>query len=102
MHLGPEHALEAFELLGGGVFLPVHWGTFSLAMHAWDQPAETLLELGPKRGAQIVMPRLGEPVEPAHGQAIEPWWRGVDTSSPIEPAPHARGTLPKAMSWPLD
>jgi L-ascorbate metabolism protein UlaG (beta-lactamase superfamily) len=101
MHLGPGHALEAFELLGSGVFLPVHWGTFSLAMHAWDQPAETLLELAPKTAAQIMMPRLGEPVEPAHAQAIEPWWRGVDTS-PVEPVPDARGTLPKAMSWPLD
>ncbi|HEY8053448.1 MAG TPA: MBL fold metallo-hydrolase [Steroidobacteraceae bacterium] len=102
MHLGPEHALEAFTLLGSGVFLPVHWGTFSLAMHAWDQPAETLLELAPKMGAQIVMPRLGEPVEPAHGERIEPWWRGVDTS-PIAPeADTPADTLPKAMSWPLD
>ena len=68
MHLGPQNALEALALLGGGAFLPIHWGTFSLAMHAWDQPAEVLLELGPK-GAQLVMPRLGEPVEPAHADA---------------------------------
>jgi L-ascorbate metabolism protein UlaG (beta-lactamase superfamily) len=102
MHLGPEHALEAFEFLGSGVFLPVHWGTFSLAMHAWDQPAEVLLESGPKRGAQLVMPRLGEPIEPAHAGRIEPWWRGVDTSAvgPVTEAPVA--TLPKTMSWPLD
>ena len=46
IHLGPENALKAFALLGGGAFLPVHWGTFSLAMHAWDQPAETLLAVG--------------------------------------------------------
>lgn len=25
-------------MLGGDGFLPVHWGTFSLAMHAWDGP----------------------------------------------------------------
>src|SRR6267378_74869 len=66
IHLGPKNALEALALLGGGPFLPVHWGTFSLAMHAWDQPVEALLELGPKAGAQLIMPRLGEPVEPAH------------------------------------
>ena len=46
IHLGPDNALEAHALLGGGAFLPVHWGTFSLAMHAWDEPAETLLALG--------------------------------------------------------
>src|ERR1700683_3752646 len=34
MHLGSEHALEAFALLGSGVFLPVHWGTVSREMQA--------------------------------------------------------------------
>ena len=24
-------------LIDGGPFLPVHWGTFSLAMHAWEK-----------------------------------------------------------------
>jgi hypothetical protein len=53
IHLGAENALEALALPGGGSFLPVHWGTFSLAMHAWDQPAETLLKLAPKAGARL-------------------------------------------------
>jgi L-ascorbate metabolism protein UlaG (beta-lactamase superfamily) len=78
MHLGPVHALEAVQLLGNGVFLPVHWGTFSLAMHAWDEPAETLLELSAASAAQLVMPMLGEPFEPALvPQRITPWWREV-------------------------
>lgn len=103
IHLGPEHALEAYALLGGGAFLPVHWGTFSLAMHAWDQPAETLLTLGSKQGAQLVMPRLGEAVEPAHANAVTPWWRGVDTvSQSAAPAAQPEMTLPKSMPWPLD
>jgi L-ascorbate metabolism protein UlaG (beta-lactamase superfamily) len=103
IHLGPENALKALALLGGGPFLPVHWGTFSLAMHAWDQPAEALLELGPKAGAQLVMPRLGEPVEPARAQGVEPWWRVVDqTAKDPEPAPPAAITLPEAMPWPID
>jgi Beta-lactamase superfamily domain/short chain dehydrogenase len=77
MHLGPENALKAHALLGGGAFLPVHWGTFALAVHDWDQPAEALLALGPKNGAQLLMPRLGEPVDPAHGHEVTPWWRAV-------------------------
>src|SRR5467141_799797 len=101
MHLGPENALKALALLGGGPFLPIHWGTFSLAMHAWDQPAEALLELGPKAGAQVIMPRLGESIEPAHAERVEPWWRLVD-SLPVESEADAPTTLPKAMPWPLD
>ena len=56
IHLGPDNALEALALLGGGTFLPVHWGTFNLAMHAWDEPAETLLELGPEGRRAIRCP----------------------------------------------
>ncbi|HET9642229.1 MAG TPA: MBL fold metallo-hydrolase, partial [Burkholderiaceae bacterium] len=51
IHLGPENALKAHAFLGSGLLLPVHWATFSLAMHAWDQPAEVLLTEGRKTNA---------------------------------------------------
>ncbi len=103
IHLGPENALEAHALLGGGAFLPVHWGTFSLAMHAWDAPAETLLALAPAKGVQLVMPKLGEAIEPAHAPRLTPWWRGVDKADRGgEPVIPAAVTLPKSMPWPVD
>ncbi len=102
IHLGPENALEAFRLLGGGVFLPVHWGTFALAMHAWDQPAEALLELAPKAGVQLAMPRLGEAIEPAHAETVKPWWREVEAARPAQTGTPVPASLPKAMSWPID
>jgi hypothetical protein len=72
-------------------------------MHAWDEPAETLLELGPAAGAQLIMPHLGEPVEPAHEKSIKPWWRIVDpTARKLEPRTPATATFPKAMPWPID
>ena len=107
IHLGPHNALKALALLGGGAFLPVHWGTFSLAMHAWDQPAEALLSVGEKSGVQLMMPRLGEAIEPAHAKRPEPWWRAVDTVAPApgpgtQEDPETPATLPKSMSWPID
>lgn len=106
IHLGPENALQAYQLLGGGAFLPVHWGTFSLALHDWDQPAEALLELGPKQGAQLLMPRLGEAVEPAKGEPATPWWRAADEPQRARPeAPvdaEDAGKMPRAMPRPLD
>ncbi len=77
IHLGPENALKAHALLGGGAFLPVHWGTFNLAIHAWDEPAETLLALAPRHDVRLVMPRLGAPVEPIQIERVDPWWREV-------------------------
>lgn len=103
IHLGPEHALEALDLLGGGVFLPIHWGTFALAMHEWDQPAEVLLALGPKRGANLVMPRLGEAVEPSGEHELVAWWREVDARASRQAAAATPAmSLPKAMPWPFD
>jgi L-ascorbate metabolism protein UlaG (beta-lactamase superfamily) len=118
IHLGPDNALKALELLGGGPFLPVHWGTFALAMHPWDQPVETLLELAPSRGAHLVMPRLGDPVEPSVAPPPEPWWRAVEQEEPSRDAsglqetgaqPSTTGSsdlppaaLPPLMPWPFD
>jgi L-ascorbate metabolism protein UlaG (beta-lactamase superfamily) len=103
IHLGPENALEALGLLGGGVFLPVHWGTFALAMHDWDQPAEVLLELAPRRDVQLLMPRLGEPVEPAQPPPLNPWWRAAgQAAGAMPPEPEAGLALPRAMPWPFD
>jgi len=75
IHLGPENALKALSLLGGGAFLPVHWGTFNLGIHAWDEPAETLLHLA--RTQQLIMPKLGAPIEPSHADRVVPWWREI-------------------------
>lgn len=78
IHLGPANALEALRMLGGGRFMPVHWGTFNLALHAWDSPPETLLELGRSLSpGSLLMPRIGAPFEPARGLVLEPWWRGA-------------------------
>jgi L-ascorbate metabolism protein UlaG (beta-lactamase superfamily) len=103
MHLGPENALKAHALLGGATFLPVHWATFSLAMHAWDQPAEVLLESGAKNGARLLMPKLGQAVEPtlADGR-VDPWWRRVDSIARAPQRETAEGKLPATVPWPLD
>lgn len=104
VHLGPDNALKAHALLGGGAFLPVHWGTFSLAMHAWDQPAEVLLAEAPALGVPLLLPRVGEAVEPAHAPAPLPWWRQVARGGAAQAAAPAAADLrlPRSMPWPLD
>ncbi len=103
IHLGPEYALEALGLLGGGAFLPIHWGTFNLALHAWDEPAERLLALAPERGVTLAMPRLGEALEPARLEAVTPWWRAVaalEKKSTLAEEPAALGE--GSFQWPID
>lgn len=84
IHLGPVNALSAYQRLASGAFLPIHWGTFNLAIHPWSEPAETLLRLGTAAAVPLVMPKLGAPVEPARssGAGVDPWWRAVSSSAP--------------------
>ncbi|RBL66518.1 hypothetical protein C3E98_037100, partial [Pseudomonas sp. MWU13-2625] len=87
----------------GGAFLPVHWGTFNLAMHAWDEPADTLLALSEQSNVQLLMPRQGQALEPAHADRAEPRWRAVDTvAAPAVPASDAAADQAKTIPWPLD
>jgi L-ascorbate metabolism protein UlaG (beta-lactamase superfamily) len=103
IHLGPANALQAHALLGGGALLPVHWGTFSLAVHDWDEPAETLLRLAGPRGTPLLMPRLGEPVVPAQAGLPLPWWRQGGALDSRVPAPPATlGPRLRDLPWPLD
>jgi len=77
IHLGPANALRAFEMLGGGTLLPIHWGTFDLGLHPWDEPAETLVALAEPAHARVLTPPLGRAFEPAHIDGPTPWWRAV-------------------------
>jgi N-acyl-phosphatidylethanolamine-hydrolysing phospholipase D len=38
VHMNPEDALVAFDALGGGILLPIHWGTFKLTDEPMDEP----------------------------------------------------------------
>lgn len=77
IHLTPEQAVNAHASLRGRVLLPIHWGTFNLAYHAWDEPAERVVAAAGANGTELIMPKPGESVEPATQSPVEPWWRGV-------------------------
>ncbi len=74
LHIGPEQAVRANQQLGGGLFIPVHWGTFDLAMHSWTEPAERLLVAAEQAGVAVSIPRPGESIEPAAPPVLTRWW----------------------------
>ena len=107
IHLGPTNAVQAHAWLGGGALLPIHWGTFSLAMHAWDEPAETLLSLAASRDLPLLLPQPGEAVEPSRAAAPRAWWRrqGAKPAATAEvPQPLPNEAVPRLrdLPWPLD
>ncbi|HLL85069.1 MAG TPA: MBL fold metallo-hydrolase [Longimicrobium sp.] len=75
IHMLPEEAVQTHLDVGGRVLVPIHWGTFNLAFHAWNEPAERVVSAAKKAGVTLVVPRPGEPVEPSQPQALDTWWR---------------------------
>jgi L-ascorbate metabolism protein UlaG (beta-lactamase superfamily) len=77
IHLGPDGGARAFEALGGsGLMMPIHWGLFDLALHAWRQPIERLLELAEERKIKLWAPEPGRPTEVVMGVEVRSeWWR---------------------------
>jgi L-ascorbate metabolism protein UlaG (beta-lactamase superfamily) len=77
IHMGPDGAAQAFAALGGsGLLMPIHWGLFSLALHAWRQPIERITELADAQEIKLWSPAPGEPTEVISGEQLRSnWWR---------------------------
>jgi L-ascorbate metabolism protein UlaG (beta-lactamase superfamily) len=99
IHMGPANALAAYAMLGSGVFLPIHWGTFNLAMHPWDEPAETVLRLGTAAGVPLAMPMLGASVEPSRVEGVAPWWRTIGAAAAATPEPSLPDGGDRTVEW---
>ncbi len=74
IHMGPEQAVRAHQATQGGLLVPVHWGTFDLALHAWTEPAERVLVAAKATGVPVAVPKPGQSVEPLDPPAVERWW----------------------------
>jgi len=74
VHIGPEQAVRAHTEARGGLLLPIHWGTFDLAMHGWTEPIERLLVAAEAAGIPVAVPRPGGMVIPLTAPPLERWW----------------------------
>ena len=75
VHLGPDEAMNMHKQVGGRLMFPVHWGTFNLAPHRWDQPLVRLVEQSPLLGVELLVPVVGETV-PIGESMVSAFWQG--------------------------
>ncbi|MCQ3000141.1 MBL fold metallo-hydrolase [Pseudomonas syringae] len=78
VHMQPEETLQAHIDLRGRWLLPVHNGTFDLAMHAWHEPFDRIIALAWEKNVLITTPQMGQPFYvqyPCRGTA---WWLGME------------------------
>ncbi len=97
VHLHPPQTVQAHQDLRGRWLLPVHNGTFDLAMHTWDDPFEQVLRLAAARGVRVATPMMGERVDMDAPREGSRWWRAMQrqtSHSTLLPA----GSVPPAAS----
>ncbi|MFQ1000912.1 MBL fold metallo-hydrolase [Modestobacter sp. SSW1-42] len=75
-HWGPELAVQANELVGGRLLIPVHWGLLTLALHTWTEPVERVREEARCRQQPYLIPVPGVPTEPSPSAVADQrqWW----------------------------
>lgn len=78
VHMFPEEAVKAAKILGAKISMPIHWGTFVLSNHAWDDSIERFVRTAEKKGVEVVTPKLGETVYlNRHTDYQEKWWKDI-------------------------
>jgi L-ascorbate metabolism protein UlaG (beta-lactamase superfamily) len=86
IHMQPEETLRAHLDLRGRWLMPVHNGTFDLAMHAWHEPFDRIHALAEAGGVPLATPGMGERLSLAQPQAGRRWWQDVESSARVSSA----------------
>ncbi len=74
-HKTPEEAWQAKIDLQVEKMLPIHWATFDLALHPWEEPVERLLTTAKNQIDQLLLPKIGEWLNPKERRDFPYWWR---------------------------
>jgi L-ascorbate metabolism protein UlaG (beta-lactamase superfamily) len=74
IHMGPDHASNAHIALKGKLMMPIHYGTFNLAPHAWYEPVERLEQFAKEKKIDLFIPEPGKPTE-VKGPYNSAWWK---------------------------
>ncbi|MBF7073428.1 MBL fold metallo-hydrolase [Glaciecola sp. MH2013] len=73
IHMFPEESVQAHIDLNGKVLMPVHNGTFDLALHPWYEPFERLLTSAESQGVLTSIPKMGEAVPLSNPEKAFTW-----------------------------
>jgi L-ascorbate metabolism protein UlaG (beta-lactamase superfamily) len=74
IHMGPDNASNAHIALKGKIMMPIHWGTFNLALHAWYEPIERLVKYAEEKKISLFVPAPGKPTE-VNADYNSEWWK---------------------------
>jgi L-ascorbate metabolism protein UlaG (beta-lactamase superfamily) len=77
IHMFPAEVIKASLQLKTKHLLPVHWGKFSLALHNWDEPINTLIDEAKHTQLFVLTPKIGQTFNLQSPLPTEKWWQNL-------------------------
>jgi L-ascorbate metabolism protein UlaG (beta-lactamase superfamily) len=77
IHMFPEEAVAAHLDLRGDLLIPVHWATFTLAVHSWAEPVDRVWREAKALDVRLAVPRPGERVSVNDPPPVDGWWQAI-------------------------
>ena len=75
IHMFPEETVQAGIDTKTKWLIPVHWGTFCICNHAWDDSIKRVTSAAAENGLNIATPRIGQTVKYDEIDSYnEKWW----------------------------
>ncbi len=62
IHMMPEETAQAAADLKSELFMPIHWGAFTLAFHSWVDPVVRVTKKAEALQIPCTTPKIGEPI----------------------------------------
>ena len=63
IHMMPEETAQAAMDVRAKVFMPIHWASFTLALHSWTDPVVRVLKKSKEINQPIYVPMIGQEVD---------------------------------------
>ncbi len=76
-HMTPEESVNAGKILNAKLVMPIHWGTFSISNHGWDDPIIRFARKVKEENMKYAVPRIGETFK-VEDEKIEEWWTNIE------------------------
>lgn len=79
IHMFPEESVEVCKIVNAKWSVPVHWGTFCICRHPWDDSIKRFTKAAKEENVSYATPRIGEIVDyDSIEQYNETWWEEVE------------------------
>ena len=75
IHMFPEETVQAGLDAGAEQLIPIHWGSFCICNHAWDDSIRRVTAAAAASGLRLATPRIGQTLKgPDFSSGTEAWW----------------------------